>query len=236
MTFIKNAIILAAGKGERLRPLTLRTPKPLLPIAGKPMIENLIECLHQVGIKEIAVVVGYLKEQFGYLTAKYGVDLVDNPDFEKANNISSLYYARNRLGDTVILDGDQIITDATILRNDGSSSGYVCKWNGGVSGEWLLNLGQQNQILSCSRDGGRSGWELRSVSFWTKDDATRLKELVEFEYKGRGRTDIYWDDIAMFLHREDFHLFGFPIEEGSLIEIDNYDEYIQINKSRGKML
>ena len=229
MIAFDNAIIMAAGKGERLRPLTLNTPKPLLPIAGKPMIEGLIERLREVGIKDISIVVGYLKEQFQYLSVKYGVSLIENPDYEIANNVSSLYYARNKLGRTVILDGDQIIGDPSILKPKGTSSGYVCRWNEGESKEWLLGLDLQNRILSCSRDGGKRGWELMSVSFWNKEDSARLRKLVEFEYKGQRKTDIYWDDVAMFLHREEFRLVGYPIEEGALIEIDSFDEYQQIN-------
>ena len=57
-----NAIIIAAGMGTRLRPLTLSTPKPLIKIFGKPMIERNIEFLLEKGLKEIIIVTGYLRE------------------------------------------------------------------------------------------------------------------------------------------------------------------------------
>ena len=63
---VERAIIMAAGKGTRMQPITLSTPKPLVKINGVPMIESVIKSLYSNGIFEIYVVVGYLKEQFGY--------------------------------------------------------------------------------------------------------------------------------------------------------------------------
>lgn len=65
-----RAILLAAGIGSRLRPLTLETPKPLIKINDESMIERQIKFLKEVGINEIIVVTGYLKEKFNFLKEK----------------------------------------------------------------------------------------------------------------------------------------------------------------------
>ena len=64
---VKNAIIMAAGFGTRMRPLSLTTPKPLIEVGGQPMIESVIAALHQNGISEIYIVVVYLKDHYQYL-------------------------------------------------------------------------------------------------------------------------------------------------------------------------
>lgn len=108
---VKRAIIMAAGKGTRMRPITNTIPKPLVKVNGKRMIDTVIGALHEQGIHEIYVVVGYLKEKFAELKADYPeINIVENPYFDVANNISSLYVVRDHLEEVIILDGDQLPT------------------------------------------------------------------------------------------------------------------------------
>ena len=227
----RRAIILAAGVGERMHPVTLRTPKPLVAVQGRRMIDTILEALHRNGITEIYVVVGYRREQFADLPREYpGVRLIENPDYQTANNISSLYYARDHLEEAVILDGDQIIRDPSILTPAFSRSGYCCRWVEEPTREWLLTVEDQT-VTGCSRTGGARGWELHSVSFWSAADGARLRSHLEYEYELRQNRGIYWDDVALFCHPEDYRLGVRPIPEGSLIEIDSYEELCAIDPS-----
>ena len=107
---------MAAGLGNRMHPVTLTTPKPLVKVNGKRMIDTVIEGLHNNGISEIYIVVGYLKEQFAPLVTEYpGVRLIENPYYDTCNNIASLYVARDHIENAIILDGDQIIYNPDIL-------------------------------------------------------------------------------------------------------------------------
>ena len=226
-----NAIIMAAGKGNRLHPYTEYTPKPLIKVNNIPMIENIIMSLLDKGIKDIAIVVGYLKEQFNYLVDKYHVCLINNPDYDIANNISSLYYAREKIGNTIILDGDQIINNEDIILTSFSKSGYICIPINAYKEEWILSLDKNNKITSCLRNGGSQGYELKSLSYWTKEDSQKLKELLFEEYKNKNNRDVYWDDVAMFLHKDKFDLYGYIVKEDDIIEIDSVDELKAVDKS-----
>ena len=224
MNQAKRAIIMAAGLGNRMRPITNTIPKPLVQVRGHRMIDTIISALHQNGIWEIYVVVGHLKEAFASLPAEHpGLTLIENPDYLTCNNISSLYYARAHLEDVVILDGDQLIRDPAILKPEFERSGYCCIWRDDPTEEWVLSL-TGDVVTACSRTGGDCGWELHSVSFWSKEDGQRLRRQLEEEYIEKKNTDIYWDDVALFCHPEDYRLGIRPIAPESLREIDSVEE------------
>ncbi len=225
MNQAKRAIIMAAGLGNRMRPITNTIPKPLVQVQGHRMIDTILSALHQNGIWEIYVVVGHLKEAFASLPAENpGLTLIENPDYLTCNNISSLYYAREHLEDVVILDGDQLIRNPAILNPEFDHSGYCCIWRDGPTEEWVLTLDRDEIVTECSRNGADHGWELHSVSFWSAEDGNRLRRQLEEEYIEKKNTDIYWDDVALFCHPEDYRLGIRPISEESLQEIDSVEE------------
>lgn len=154
---VKRAIIMAAGSGSRMWPITLKIPKPLVSVNGVRMIDSVIRGLHKNGIFEIFIVVGYLKEAFKGLEQEYkGVRLIENPYYDSCNNISSLYVARDYIEDAMILDGDQMIYNESVLISEFDRSGYNCVWTEAETKEWLLTV-ENGIIRSCSRIGGKKG-------------------------------------------------------------------------------
>lgn len=228
MNQIRRAIIMAAGKGTRLRPVTLQEPKPLVKIKGRTMIETIIEALHENGIHEIHVVVGYQKEQFDVITKKYeGIHLIENPYYEAANNISSLYVARDYIGEAFIIDGDQIISNAGIFDPVFVRSGYCAAWTEETD-EWLLKV-QDGIVVHCKRDGGKKGYRLYGVSMWTKEDGKKLKRHLEEEFIGKHNTAIYWDDVAMFCYPKEYQLGIRLIGPDDIREVDSLSELIMLD-------
>ncbi|MBO4750048.1 MAG: phosphocholine cytidylyltransferase family protein [Lachnospiraceae bacterium] len=232
MHHVKRAVIMAAGLGKRLRPVTLSVPKPLVSVRGVRMIDTILAALRENGIEEIYVVVGHLKEAFEEAAKEWpGVTLIENPWYEECNNISSLYVARDHLEDCMILDGDQIIRDARVLAPSFAHSGYNATWCEGETDEWLMQAeGEELSVTSCSRNGGAHGWQLYSISRWSAEDGKRLAALVKQEFEA-GNRQIYWDDVPMFVHSEAFQLAVYPMEAGSVVEIDNLAELAALDST-----
>lgn len=224
MESVKRAIIMAAGMGKRMMPLTIDTPKPLIKVNGTPMIESIITGLRQNGIAEIYIVVGYLHNKFEYLSMKYpGVVIIKNPYYEVTNNISSLYVVRDYIENAMILDGDQIINNVEVLKADFERSGYNCVWTEFETKEWLLTV-VDDHVVQCRREGGRRGWQLYSISRWTVEDGRKLKRHLEIEFDERKNRQIYWDDIVFFCYPEEYDLGIMPMGAEDVIEIDNLKE------------
>lgn len=230
---VKRAIILAAGKAERLHPLTLETPKPLIEVNGERMIESILTALYKNDITEIYVVVGYRKEQFSYLAGK-NVTLIDNPWYESANNISSLYAAREHLSDCFIMDGDQIIHDPDVLNPEFTLSGYNVTWCENETKEWLLDA-EDGVIRSCSGTGGSRGFQLYSISRWSAEDGKKLAAHITKEFES-GNMDIYWDDVPLFCYPDEYRLGVYEMRQDAVQEIDSLQELAAADGSYGGMI
>ena len=226
---VERAVVLAAGIGERLRPVTLQTPKPLIRVHGKRLMDSLIQNLYQNGIREIYVVVGYRKELFAPLEAEYpGVRLIENPYYDCCNNIASLYCAREHLENAIILDGDQVIYDPAVLSPEFDRSGYNAVWTEEPTEEWLLTL-KDGIVTGCSRTGGSRGWQLFSISRWTAEDGRKLRRHLEIEFEEKRNRQIYWDDLALFSFSSDYTLGIRVMCPDDVVEIDTLEELAAID-------
>ena len=114
-----DAVLMAGGKGERLRPLTEKTPKPLLQMEGKPIIDYIVDHILSYGIRNISVTVNYLKEQIEEHFAEPVMDSTGSPTVKVKTvrepkflgTIGSLHYVKDLHNDTVLLMNSDAITD-----------------------------------------------------------------------------------------------------------------------------
>ncbi len=232
----ERAIIMAAGIGIRMKPITLQLPKPLVEINGVRMIDTVIQGLYKNNISEVYVVVGHLKEKFKVLEREYqGLKLIENPYFKSCNNISSLYVARDYIENAIILDGDQMVYNSRILQPYFERSGYNCIWTDGETKEWLLTV-EDGVIRQCSRIGGKSGWQLFSISRWTAEDGRKLKKHLELEFEVKQNRQLYWDDVPLFCHPEDYRLGIQEMNWEDIKEVDTLEELAALDQSYQKYL
>ena len=159
-----------------------------------------------------------------------GIELIENPYYDTCNNISSLYAAREHLENSVILDGDQIIYNDDVLSPYFEKSGYNSVWTDGETDEWLQQV-ENGKVISCSRTGGKKGWQLFSISHWSEEDGKKLKKHLELEFESKQNRGIYWDDVVMFEHFDEYDLTVRPMNYGDVIEIDSLDDLIKQDSS-----
>ena len=226
---VDNAVIMAAGFGSRFVPMTYETPKGLLKVYGEVLIERQIKQLIEVGITDITIVVGYLKESFEYLKDKYNVKLIYNPDYSIKNNISSLHFAKEAFKNTYLLTSDIYMED-NLYRKYEFYSYYAAEYHIDKTEEWKVNINRSNEILSIDPKGGSECWAINGPVFFKKELSKVIIEEIEKIYNEAYSAQYYWENVLIEnLEKLSIYIRKYPLN--TIIEFESLEELRAFDKS-----
>ncbi len=218
---VDNAVIMAAGTASRFAPLSYEKPKALITVRGEVLIERQIRQLREAGVPEIYMVVGYKAEQYAYLEEKYGVHLVENPDYNTRNNNASIYAVRHILGNTYICSADNYFSENP-FEQAVSGSYYAAVYADGPTKEWCMRYDENDTITNVTI-GGANAWYMLGHAFWSEAYSRAFVKILEAEYDLPETADLLWESIYMK------HMDVLPMQirryaDGVIFEFDTLDE------------
>ncbi len=226
---VKRAVFIAAGFGSRLVPITLNTPKPLVRVKGKRIIDSLLDAVIAAGIQEIYIVRGYLSEQFDQLLYKYpSIKFIENPAYNEANNISSVMCARYLLQNTYIFEADLLLYNPSLITKYQYSTNYLgvpVK----VTNDWCFTA--KNGIITGLSVGGTDCYHMFGISYWNTEDGAKLAGHIERIYQSPGGKERYWDQVALDYFLSEYKIAIRECSFDDIVEIDTFRELKKLDET-----
>lgn len=226
---VKRAVFIAAGFGSRLVPVTLNTPKPLVRVNGKRIIDTLIDAVLAAGIHEIIIVRGYLAEQFDQLLYKYPmIKFIENPIYNESNNISSAMCARYLLGGAYVFEADLYLSNPSIIKRYHYTSNFL-----GIHKErtddWCFEV--KEGIIKKQKVGGLDCYQEVGISYWSEMDGAKLAEHIKYTYEMPGGKERYWDQVPLVDFGKEYQVEIRECNESDIVEIDTFRELKMLDKT-----
>ncbi len=220
----KNAVILAAGYGMRMVPINTELPKGLLEVNGEPLIERTIRQLYERDIKNIYVVVGFMKESYEYLIDEYGVEFLYNDEYAVKNNLHSLYQARNVLENSYIIPCD-IWCGENLYREHEFYSWYMV--SDLVDDDSSVRVNRNMDLVSVPR--GVGGNSMIGISYLNKEDGLRVKEKLEEMAKNSHYDRAFWEETLYEGNR--MIIPARVVHSRNVVEINTYEQLRDLDSS-----
>ena len=221
------AVLMAAGLGSRMSPLTDTVAKPLVKVNGVPLIETVIAALEQRGVEDVFVVTGYRAEQFEPLAAKYpNVKLVYNAEYATKNNINSVAVVADKMtsSDCFICESDLYVPKKDVLCRDLSCSGYFGKMVHGYSDDWVFDLDGSGHITRIGK-GGTDTYNMVGISYFKQSDAVKIAEAITRDVKMPENANLFWDEVVDRLVKHDqLDLVVHEVPPDAIVECDTIDD------------
>ena len=226
---VRKAVFIAAGFGTRLVPVTLNTPKPLVRVNGKRIIDTLLDAVLEAGIQEIYIVRGYLAEQFDQLLYKYPmIKFIENPAYNEANNISSAMCARYLLGNAYVFEADLYLSNPDIIKKYQYTTNFLGIYMDRTD-DWCFEV--KDGIIQQQKVGGLNCYQEVGISYWNEQDGIKLAEHIKATYEMPGGKERYWDQVPLVVFPKEYNVEIRPCNAEDIVEIDTYKELKAIDKT-----
>ena len=226
----RRAIFIAAGFGTRLVPVTLNTPKPLVRVNGKRIIDGLIDACLEAGISEIYIVRGYLAEQFDQLLYKYPmIRFIENPAYNEANNISSAMVARYLMQNAYVFEADLLISNPAIITKYHYQSDVLGIWKERTD-DWCLTV-DKDGCVDEEKVGGLNCYQMVGIYYWNALDGAKLAEHIKEAYQAPGGKERYWETVPNQVYKGQYKIEVRPCLQEDIVEIDTFRELKAIDKT-----
>ncbi len=225
---VDNAVIMAAGTASRFAPLSFERPKALIEVKGEVLIERQIRQLKEAGIDEIYLVVGYKKEAFYYLEEKFGVKILENPEYLTRNNNGSLFVAKDVIRNSYICSSDNYFSQNP-FENEVDDAYYAAVFAHGDTKEWCMTEGEDGYINSVTV-GGENAWFMLGHTFWTEEFSKTFFEILDPIYHEERTRSQLWESIFME-HLDRLKMKIRRYEDDVIFEFDTLDELREFDES-----
>jgi len=201
---ISTALLLAAGTGSRLQPITNDIPKCLARVNEAPLLEHLVQRLHQYGFKRLVVVVGYLKQNIRNLLDEIAGDLtveyIVSPQYETTNNIYSLWLAREIIQEPfMLIESDLIFTPPLLedmLLPDRIAISHILPWMKGSTVTISDHSPHHVADLHINPNGNTNGTTYKTVNIYSLSQQSwhRITRRLDF-YISSGRVNTFYESV-----------------------------------------
>lgn len=218
----RNAIILAAGFGMRMVPINAMTPKGLLEVNGEPLVERLIKQLNTVGITNITIVVGFMKERYEYLIDKYGVKLIVNTEYATKNNLASLALVSDMISNSYIVPCD-VWADRNPFSNMEMYSWYMV--SDIVENESDVRVNRKMELVSVSEHSG--GNAMIGIAYLLEADALEILDKVKKIAQDPKHDESFWE-IALYKDGK-MIIPANVVHASDVVEINTYEQLRELD-------
>lgn len=227
-------VILAAGVGSRLRPITEKKPKCLVKVAGKPLLEYQLDAYRAAGINEVIVIVGYeggaIRDYLKHVK-DMKVLVVENREYEETNNMYSLYLVREHLhGKPFFLNNADLAVDREIiLRMAEDKRPDLIAVDKGLYNEesMKLKVNESGQVTDISKQLQKDeayGCSIDFYKFSRESAEVFMAQVIEIIEQQKNRKE--WTELAMSRLLQSGALAMEPLDIGEIrwVEVDNFED------------